>query len=166
LLFRQLVTDLTLFVHDAPEPTAEEAEQLAARGIRVVSGLVDSLRITDGRLAGVNMRDGSFVAQQSLAVGPRMIARSEVLTSLGLMTTQHPMGVGEFVAGDATGQTEVPGVWVAGNVTDLMAGVVGAAAAGMATAAAINLDLIAEDTRKAVAAYRESAARPQVGVHA
>ncbi|MET0966709.1 MAG: NAD(P)/FAD-dependent oxidoreductase, partial [Nakamurella sp.] len=156
LLFRQLVTDLTLFVHDAPEPTAEESEQLAARGIRVVSGLVQSLRIVDGRLAGVNMRDGSFIAQQSLAVGPRMVARSKILTALGLTTTQHPMGVGEFVAADATGLTEVPGVWVAGNVTDLMAGVVGAAAAGMAAAAAINFDLIAEDTKKAVAAYRAS----------
>jgi thioredoxin reductase len=157
LMFRQLVTDLTLFVHDAPEPTPEEAEQLAARGIRVVSGLVDSLRVSDGRLAGANMSDGSFVALQSLAVGPRMVARSRVLTSLGLTSTQHPMGFGEFVAGDATGLTEIPGVWVAGNVTDLMAGVVGAAAAGMAAAAAINLDLIAEDTRKAVAAYRDSA---------
>jgi len=156
LLFRQLVTDLTLFVHDAPEPTAEESEQLAARGIRVVSGLVESLRIVDGRLAGVNMRDGSFIAQQSLAVGPRMVARSKILTALGLTPTQHPMGLGEFIAADATGLTEVPGVWVAGNVTDLMAGVVGAAAAGMAAAAAINFDLIAEDTRQAVAAYRTS----------
>ena len=161
LMFRQLVTDLTLFVHDAPEPTSDEAEQLAARGIRVVTGLVDSLRIVDGRLAGVNMRDGSFVAQQSLAVGPRMVARSKVLTSLGLSTTGHPMGLGEFVAGDVTGLTEIPGVWVAGNVTDLRAGVVGAAAAGMAAAAAINLDLIADDTRKAVAAYRNSAARTE-----
>jgi thioredoxin reductase len=156
LLFRQLVTDLTLFVHDAPEPTAEESEQLAARGIRVVSGLVQSLRVVDGRLTGVNLLDGSFIAQQSLAVGPRMVARSKILTSLGLTTTQHPMGLGEFIAGDATGLTEVPGVWVAGNVHDLMASVVGAAAAGMAAAAAINLDLIAEDTRRAVAAYRIS----------
>jgi thioredoxin reductase len=66
------------------------------------------------------------------------------------------MGIGEFIAADATGLTAVPGVWVAGNVTDLAAGVVTAAAGGMAAGVAINADLIAEDTRNAVIAYRKS----------
>jgi hypothetical protein len=56
-----------------------------------------------------------------------------------------------------------PRVWVAGNVTDLAAQV--GAAAGAAAAAQINADLVAEETRQAVAAYRdgslaESGARP------
>ena len=38
-------------------------------------------------------------------------------------------------------------MWVAGNVTDVMAQVVSAAAGGVAAAAAINADLIAEDTQ-------------------
>ena len=38
LLFRQWTADVTLFVHTAPDPTAEEWEQLAARGIAVVDG--------------------------------------------------------------------------------------------------------------------------------
>ena len=45
------------------------------------------------------------------------------------------------------GATAVPGVWVAGNVTDLRAQVIGSAAAGLIAGAAINADLIAEDTR-------------------
>ena len=48
----------------------------------------------------------------------------------------------------------MPGVWVAGNVTDQMAQVVSAAAAGLHTAAQINADLITEDTATAVAAYQ------------
>jgi thioredoxin reductase len=83
LLFRQWVSDLVLFVHTAPELTAEHAEQLAARGVRVVSGLVDSLQVVDGHLAGVKMCDGTAVARQSLVVGPRMVARSQVLARLG-----------------------------------------------------------------------------------
>ncbi|MGW7595473.1 thioredoxin reductase, partial [Streptomyces rubiginosohelvolus] len=47
-----------------------------------------------------------------------------------------------------------PGVWVAGNVTDLSAQVGAAAAAGATAAAHINADLIAEETRQAVAAAR------------
>jgi hypothetical protein len=43
---------------------------------------------------------------------------------------------------------------VAGNVTDLRAQVISSAAAGLNAAAALNADLIAEDTRRAVAARR------------
>lgn len=75
-----------------------------------------------------------------------------MLATLGLLPTDHPTGTGEFAAADATGLTDVPGVWVAGNVTDLAAGVVTAAAGAPAAGAAINADLIAEDTRKAIVA--------------
>jgi thioredoxin reductase len=159
LMFRQWVSDLILFLHTAPEPTAEEAEQLAARGIRVVTGRVDSLDIVDGRLAGVRMADGRVVARQSVVVAPQMMARSGVLSSLGLGPVPHPMGLGEFIESDAFGLTAEPGVWVAGNVADLSAGVIGAAAAGMVAATAVNADLIADDTRRAVAVYRDSQSR-------
>ncbi len=155
LLFRQLTADLVLFTHTAPALTDEQAEQLAARGIRVVTGVVDSLEVVDDRLAGVRLQDGTVVARQALVVMPRFVARSEVLASLGLRPTPHPLGVGESVAADATGLTNVPGVWVAGNVTDLSGGIVAAAAAGVIAAAALNADLIAEETRRAVIAQRD-----------
>jgi thioredoxin reductase len=85
---------------------------------------------------------------------PRFVARAKMLAGLGLETTVHPLGVGEHVEADATGLTAVPGVWVAGNVADLMAPVVGAAEAGVRAGAAINADLVAEDTERAVTAYR------------
>jgi thioredoxin reductase len=49
-----------------------------------------------------------------------------------------------------TGRTECPGVWVAGNVTDLVAQVGASAAAGAAAGAQINADLVAEETREAI----------------
>ena len=52
------------------------------------------------------------------------------------------------------GATSVPGVHLAGNVTDPQAQVVTAAGAGLLAGAAVNADLIAEETRAAVAAYR------------
>jgi len=156
LMFRQWVNDLVLFLHTAPEPTAEQAEQLAARDIRVVTGRVQSLDVVDGRLSGVRMADGSVVRRESMVVRPWMVARSTVLTSLGLAPVTHPMGMGEFIESDATGLTAAPGVWAAGNVTDLSAGVIAAAAGGMVAAVAINSDLIAQDVRDAVAARRSS----------
>jgi thioredoxin reductase len=155
LLFRQWSTDVTLFLHTTPPPAGEQAEELAARGIGVVPGEVASLETADGCLTGVRLRDGTVVARQALVVMPRFVARAGLLASLGLKPTTHPLGVGEYIEADATGLTAVPGVWVAGNITDLVAQVIGAAAAGVTAAAAINADLIAEDTRSAVAAYRD-----------
>lgn len=49
------------------------------------------------------------------------------------------------------------GVWVAGNVADPQATFIGAAAAGLRAAAAINADLIEEEAERGVAARRATA---------
>jgi thioredoxin reductase len=157
LLFRQLTSDVVLFTHTGPSLNDEQAEQLAARDIRVASGRVAGLEVTDDHLTGVRLDDGSLVARRVMVVGAPMVARSHVLASLGLQPTPHPLGLGEFIRADATGLTEVPGVWVAGNVMDLSATVIGAAAQGVMAAAAINADLVAEDTRRAVITRRDLA---------
>ncbi|MFD7660387.1 thioredoxin reductase, partial [Actinosynnema sp. NPDC059797] len=154
LMFRQLSADVVLLSHTAPPPVGEEAEQLAARGIRVVPGEVASLEVADDRLVGVRLADGAVFAREALAVGPRMVARAGFLAGLGLKAVEHPRGIGEHVPADPTGLTEVPGVWVAGNVTDPVAQVGASAAAGAAAGAQINADLVAEETRRAVAALR------------
>jgi thioredoxin reductase len=150
-LFRQFSADVTLFLHTTAALGPDQAEELAARGIKVVPGEVVSLDISDDHLAGVRLRDGRTVACQVLVTAPRMTARGGLLAALGLKPTEHPSGAGEYIAAGPMGLTEVPGVWVAGNVTDLMAQVGAAAAAGVMAAAAINGDLIAEETRHAVA---------------
>ena len=145
LLFRQWSADVVFFLHTAPALGSEDAEQLAARDIPVVEGEVEGLEIADDRLVGVRLGGGRVVARTAVAVGPRFVARAEILTSLGLEVAEHPMGIGTYVPSDATGLTAVPGVWVAGNVADPRAQVVGAAAAGALAATAINADLVAED---------------------
>jgi hypothetical protein len=62
--------------------------------------------------------------------------------------------VGDYIAADDTGLTRVPGVWVAGNLADLAANVMGSANAGAVAAGAINADLISEETDAAVRARR------------
>ena len=152
LLFRQLSPDVVLFSHTMPPPDGEDARLLAARGVRVVPGEVASVEITGDQLTGVRLGDGTVVARHVLAVAPRMVARAGFLAALGLEPMPHPRGVGEYIAADPTGLTAVPGVWVAGNVTDLAAQVGGAAAAGALAGAAINLDLVTEEAQEAAAA--------------
>ena len=157
LMWRQWSADVTLFQHTGPALTDEELEQVAARGIPVVTGAVEGLELDGGRLAGVRLAGGAVVPRTVLVVAPRFTARAGVLTALGLETVPQEMNgnaVGSYVAADPAGATAVPGVWVAGNVADLRAQVISAAAAGLNTAAALNADLIAEDVRLAVAARR------------
>jgi len=157
LTFRQWSVDVTLFLHIAPELTADQAEQLSARGIEVVTGPVQALEVNQDRLTGVRLRDGRVFARQAVVVGPRALARAGLLTGLGLQAAEQEIDghvVGSVVPADAAGATAVPGVWVAGNVADLRAQVLSSAAAGLGVAAAINADLIAQDTLLAVAAQR------------
>jgi thioredoxin reductase len=59
--------------------------------------------------------------------------------------------LGTWVKTDSTGRTSVPGVWAAGNVADVAAFVVEAAAQGSRAAAAINADLVEEEVAGAMA---------------
>jgi thioredoxin reductase len=155
LLFRQLSADVTLFAHTQPAPDGEQAEQLAALGIPVVTGEVACLEVAGDRLVGVRLTDGTVVERAAVAVQSRMVARTGFLGGLGLRPVPHPSGMGEHLPADATGRTDVPGVWLAGNVTDLSAQVGAAAAAGASAAAQVNHDLVVEDTARAVAAAQE-----------
>jgi thioredoxin reductase len=152
-MFRQLSADVTYFAHTTV-PTAEQVEELAARDIRVVTGIVAGIETDDGHITGVRMADGTVVARTTMAVATRMVARAGFLAGLGLHPVPHPSGMGEHVPADATGRTDVPGVWVAGNVTDLTAQVGPSAAAGANAGAQINADLITEEIRLAVEARR------------
>ncbi|MGW1220111.1 NAD(P)/FAD-dependent oxidoreductase [Streptomyces californicus] len=157
LMWRQWSDDVTLFLHTGPEPSAEEYEELAAHDVAVVDGEVAGLEIADDRFTGVRLTSGRVVPREALVVQARFTARSAVLESLGLTPVAQEMAgtvVGTYIPSDPTGATEVPGVWAAGNVTRLTEQVVGAAAAGLMAAGALNGDLITEDTRLAVAARR------------
>ncbi|WP_019927592.1 NAD(P)/FAD-dependent oxidoreductase [Nocardia sp. BMG111209] len=158
LLWRQLGPDVVIFTGTGDAP--DDSERLAALGIRVIPGAVAAAEIAGDRLTGVRLRDGTVVARDALAVPSHMVARADFLSDLGLHLVPHPSGMGEHIPVDPTGRTEVPGVWAAGNVTDLTAQVGGAAAAGAWAGAQINADLVTADADRAVAEYRARAAAP------
>ncbi|GAA0246850.1 NAD(P)/FAD-dependent oxidoreductase [Saccharothrix mutabilis subsp. mutabilis] len=153
LLFRQLSDDVTYFANNRPL-SDEDAEKLAALGVPVVAGEVKAVEVADDRVAGVRLSDGTVVAREVVAVATRMVARADFLAGLGLHAVEHPSGAGVHVPADAAGRTEVPGVWVAGNVTEPSAQVGASSAAGAAAGAQINADLVAESARWAVDTHR------------
>lgn len=160
-LWRQWSDDVTLFLNDQLVLEAEDAEKLAARGVAVVEGAVTEVVVAEDRLVGVRLQSGEVVAREALVAAPRFVANSELLTSLGLTPEAFEMNgivFGYAVPSDANGVSAVPGVWLAGNVTDLRAQVISAAAGGLNAGAMINMDLIQEETTTAVEAYRKVSA--------
>jgi thioredoxin reductase (NADPH) len=163
LLWRQWSPDVVFFQHTGPAPTPEQIEQLTARAVRVVTGEVTGLDLTDGVLSGVRLASGEVVARQVLVVAPLFTANADPLAGLGVKPVdQEVYGTvrGSRIPADPNGRTEVPGVWVAGNIADITAHVMTAAVQGLTAASAINVDLIMEDTRAAVEQARPAAASP------
>jgi thioredoxin reductase (NADPH) len=154
LMWRQWTNDLTILVPTGSTLSEEQREQLTARDIRIVEGDASGLDVVDDQLTGVRLESGEVVALRVLIISPRFVARGGVLADLGVTTEPHPLGIGSQVLADPTGRTSEPGIWVAGNVTDVSAGIMQATASGVLAAAAINGDLVQDDTSLAVAAAR------------
>ena len=162
LMWRQLSDDVTVVLHGA-EPSPEQWEQFAARGVAVVDGPAAGVRVEDGALTGVRLAGGHVVPARALAVASRPVVRAGFLAGLGLRPVDvEVMGhvVGTALPSGPAGATDVPGLRLAGNVTDVVAQVGSSAAAGVTAGAALNADLIAEDTARAVAERRARGSSP------
>ncbi|MEV4516989.1 NAD(P)/FAD-dependent oxidoreductase [Dactylosporangium sp. NPDC049525] len=143
LLWRQWTPDVTLLLHTGPAPSADELARLDRRGIRVVEGEVIGYGPDGARLA-----DGTLVPVDALVLMGRIEARADALAPLGLKPVDFEANghrFGTHLPAGPGGATTVPGVYVAGNVTDPMATVIAAAAAGVSTAGMLNMDLVMED---------------------
>ncbi|QHY96470.1 Alkyl hydroperoxide reductase subunit F [Streptomyces sp. S4.7] len=159
MLFRQLTDDLVYFTRGT-ELDEGTRSRFAARGIRVVDTPVASVESTESPgdggdgIEGVRLTDGRTVPRKVLAVATTMLARTDGLDSLKLLTEDLPGGMGRHFASGPAGVTSVPGVWVAGNAADPAAQVGASAAAGALAGAHINADLTNADTEAALAATR------------
>lgn len=146
LLWRQWTDDLVLFLNDTVELDAGQRRQLDARGIRVVPGKVQAF---NG--AGVTLADGTVVPRDYLVVHTRVRARVDFLEPLGIKPVDLPMGLGTYLpAADPIGRTSVPGVWVAGNVSDARAQLLSSAASGLTAGEALTMDLVMADLAELV----------------
>ncbi|MDQ1034687.1 thioredoxin reductase [Streptomyces sp. V3I8] len=155
LLWSQWSDDITLFTHTGPRLDEPARARLDARGVQVVEGRVSHLDVREDRLRGVVLADGRQPAVSHLVVAPRFTARTGGLAGLDLETAELRLFgqvAGRHVVANPQGVTSTAGVYAAGNVTSLTETVIGSAAAGLRAAAALNLDLVTEDTRRAVAA--------------
>ncbi|MHA7224262.1 NAD(P)/FAD-dependent oxidoreductase [Arthrobacter sp. RHLT1-20] len=146
-MVRQWAKDVVLFV-EAGFLTTPQRSELVARAIGLVEGDITRILTEDDRLRGVEMDDGRIILRDALFVPPRFVPNNDLLVGLGCEIDETGWAVK-----DGTGQTTVPGVWIAGNVANPRAQVITAAGEGSAVAMAINADLVDEDVRNAVKAF-------------
>ncbi|MDX3670306.1 NAD(P)/FAD-dependent oxidoreductase [Streptomyces europaeiscabiei] len=145
LMVSQWSKDVTLFLHEVPETdlSDDDLRRLAAAGVSVVPGEVESLVVTEDRLTGVRLTDGTVRDRSVLFTAPRPIPRTSLLEKLGADLNETPFGAYPTV--DPTGLTTVPGVWAVGNAMGFSEQVVNAASSGYRAGATINGDLLMTD---------------------
>jgi len=143
-IVRQWSHDVVLLAPPATL-TVQQRTELLARAIGIVESPATRVKVSDDRLTGVALADGTTLLRDALFVPPRFTPRSDLLVQLGCDLDAE----GWVVAG-ANGATSVDGVRVAGNVSNPRAQVVTAAGEGSAAAIALNADLVEEDVRLAV----------------
>ncbi len=154
-LFRQLTAHLIVVLHGDVSKDLPEVHALVAAGVDVVQARVQRIETDDeGRVTSVELVGGDRIVADAVVVGGRFRPRADVLASLGITPVEHSTGLGEVVQIDPTGQTTVPGLYAAGNVTDPSQQVLQAAADGSRIGAMISVSLAREDV---AAAARPSA---------
>ncbi|WP_369408381.1 hypothetical protein [Corynebacterium hylobatis] len=92
MLFAQLSDRVTMFLHEAPDPSEEQWEQLAALGIEVVRPRVERLAMDGPVVQGIEIADGRTLEVNAVVVTPRFNSRTELYELLGGAAESTPFG--------------------------------------------------------------------------
>lgn len=140
-LFSQL-SEHTIYINHEPSfLDADGRRVLHALNVPVVDARIESLDVDPaGQLHALRLTNGQSLEMDAAVVMSRMEANAHLYELLGGSLTEHPLG--HHIAVDQMGATAIPGVYAAGNITELGAMVLGSAAAGVMAGAAINIDLL------------------------
>ncbi len=149
VLFRQLSDRVTVFLHELQDLTDTQSAQLDALGVTSVRRRIRRLVMDGDQVTGVETEDGAVHGADVAVVAPEFNARTSLFEGLGATAETSPFG--RHIPSDPQEKTTVPGVWAAGNANQPMSMVVGAAAAGVMTGAAVHGDLAFADLEGAVA---------------
>lgn len=117
------------------ELSEEAAERLAQRGIEVLEGAILELEGARRRLTGLRLEDGSLITAGAFFVSSPARGRTDLAQQLGVeiaATGHHAQPKSQ------RGDTNVPGVWIAGDLRPMTQQV--AVAMGTGNIAAVMID--------------------------
>ena len=159
LLFRQLSDDVVVVLHDGVVLPDEEMEKLGAIGVRFAHGTPREV-VTDGdALVGLRLADGTVLERDAIVVASKPHVRADFLGPMGIEPRPFEMNgiaFGSVIEVEPhTGATSVPGIFAAGNATDIAMILVASAAHGVRVGAWINAELASADAARAVQDRRD-----------
>jgi thioredoxin reductase len=140
LALRQLSPELILFTNGRNYLKTIQREYLDRRGIKVVAKPIRELTHTDTTIRGVTLDDDTIVPVDVLFVINYHRVNNELLTQLGCRCVRKGAAIT-----NRRQETNIPGVYVAGDASYDMHMVVVAAAEGVKAAVAINNSLLKKD---------------------
>jgi thioredoxin reductase len=139
LQLRGWTDDVMVFTSGTFEVPDETRVRLQAAGVRLTTAPLARLVVREGRLAAVELSDGTQVRCEALFAHPPQ-RQVELVRSLGVALDEHG-----FVQVDPMRrESSVPGIYAAGDLTSRMQGAIFGAAAGVQAAAAVNVELMME----------------------
>lgn len=145
-LLHHLTDRITVVLHDLEGVDESVVDSLSRAGVPIVRKRVRRvLTGSAGAVVGVELADGRTIGADAVLVGPRFRARVDALALTGVATTPHASGLGDVLEVDDNGQTRVPGLYAAGDLTDPGMQVLQAAAHGSRVGAMIAFSLADED---------------------
>lgn len=131
--------DLTIFTNGEATFSPEESEKLKQHDIRVVETAIGLIEHESGRIQNVVLRDGTKVALKAIYARPAFVQHSDIPAGLGCELTEHGL-----LKVDVFQKTTVPGIYAAGDNSNLARSVALSVSAGSMTGAMINRSLIEE----------------------
>jgi thioredoxin reductase (NADPH) len=134
--------------------SAPRARQLAEAGIPVVTGAIHRLLAEKRELHGLELDDGTVLQAEAFFVSSPSPGRTELAGQLGV---EMSAGGDHAVPRSQRGDTNVAGVWIAGDLRPLTQQVAIAMGTGSIAAVAIDQHLRRQDVRAALAAGAEAA---------
>ena len=139
LLLRQWTDDLVLCTDGRPL-SAEQGDRLRRRGVDLREQAIDSLMGKNGCLEAIRFKGGEALPRRALFFTTDQHPRSPLLEGLGCAYDEKG-----GLACDGDGKTNIPGVYVAGDVSrDVQLAII-AAAEGARAALAVNRYLLDKD---------------------
>ncbi len=129
--------DVTILSNGHEHIDDEQEQTLVKRAIPIIRTEVRQIRQRDGRVEAVELVDGEAVPCAVLYVQPPQRMASPLVERLGARLTERGR-----IDADADGRTDVPGLFVAGDVLNAAQEVATAVAGGMWAGIAANHDLV------------------------
>jgi thioredoxin reductase len=139
LMLRGWTRDLVVFKADAFDVSAETGAQLQQAGVRVESALVRRLVGRGRALEAVELSTGDRVPRDVLFAHPRQ-RQVDLIRSLGLGLDDH----GFVQVEPMRGETSIPGIYAAGDLTTRAQSAIFAASSSVVAATMINFELNSE----------------------